>query len=305
MSLPTLFHVGYHKTATTWMQRRFFTEEHGFCPVATHEEVFRHIVQPHGLLFDAGEMRELLDRRRAEAGEGLVPVVSSEILSGQPFEGGQQSDVYAERIKQIAPGARILISIRDQLGLLPSIYMQYLLRGGTAPPEVFFAGTNEPGYFGFSAHHFEYDRLVAHYQKLFGAEKVLVVTQEHLRADMEGFSRKVAEFAGATRYEGLAAGARSVQSPSYPQHAVPVLRRVNHLQQSTLNPTPVVRLGRTPFGLYKLFGYALKKPPLSSWLGRRKPVAEHVRRSFRGRFTESNRRLAALTGGSADLSGYD
>lgn len=298
---PPLLHIGYHKTATTWMQRRLFTREHGFEPLLTHKEVFDHVVAPHGLAFDASAPQALLAERAPAEG---TPVVSSEILSGHPFYGGLGSDVYARRLHQIAPDARILVSIRNQLQLLPSIYMQYLLRGGTQPPDQFFEGTSEPGYFGFSALHFEYDRLVALYQSLFGPENVLVVTQEHLQSDIDGFARKIADFAGNTRFDGLTRDAKSVQSPSYPQYAAPALRRVNHFQKSTLNPAPVVRLGQTPTGLYRVVGSASKRPPVSRLFRRRKPVSDYVRSAFSGRFADSNRRLAALVGDRTDVSAY-
>lgn len=305
MSQPVLFHVGYHKTATTWMQKRLFTERNGFLQIAGHGEVFRLIVRPHGLHFDPAPMRDLLAERCAGLESGLAPVVSSEILSGHPFYAGQDSDVHAARIKAIAPDARILISIRNQMRILPSIYMQYLLRGGTMSPEAFFAGTDEPGYFGFDPLHFEYDRLVAHYQGLFGAENVLVVTQEALKADMDAVARQIARFAGNERLERLAEADRSVQSPSYPEYAVPMLRRINHIQCSTLNPAPIVSLGRTPYGLYKVAGYLLRLRATERALAHRRPVSEPVRTRFAGRYAPSNRRLEALVAHGIDLSGYD
>ena len=306
MSHPVLFHVGYHKTATTWMQKRLFTERNGFRQVSDHGEVFGRIVRPHGLHFDPEPMRALLATRRDEAArDGLAPVVSSEILSGHPFYAGQDSDVHADRLKAIASEARILISIRNQMRILPSIYMQYLLRGGTLPPRTFFAGTEEPGYFGFDPRHFEYDRLVARYQELFGIENVLVVTQESLKADMDTVSRRIARFAGNDRFDRLSEQDRSVQSPSYPEYAIPILRRINHLQRSTLNPVPVVSFGRTPYGLYKVAGYFLRLRASERALSHRRPASDQVQEQFAGHYAESNRRLEALTRHDLDLSAYE
>lgn len=304
MSTPITFHIGYHKTATSWMQNRLFTPEYGYAPLADHAEVFEHIVQPHGLHFDPAPLRALLAQRQAEMPEGAAPVVSSEIMSAHPFQGGHESDVYAQRIAQIAPDARILISIRAQMKILPSVYMQYLLRGGTMAPAQFYAGTDEPGYFGFTPRHFEYDLLVAHYQKLFGAERVHVLTQESIRDDMEGAARALADFTGNTQFTKLSANASAVYAASYPEYAVPVLRRLNHVQSSTLNPRPIVSFGRTPKGLYRGAGYLLRRPPLSRLLKGRKPVSDHVRAKFAGYYDASNARLADLITHPLDLSGY-
>jgi len=300
-----IFHIGYHKTATSWLQSLLFTPDHGYRQLATHPEIFKHIVQPHGLHFDASAMRGLITARMADVQPGEVPVVSSEILSGHPFQGGHESDVFAQRIKQIAPEAKILISIRNQMKILPSVYMQYVLRGGTMPYDRFFEGTNEPGYFGFTPRHFEYDLLVAHYQSLFGPENVVVLTQESLQADMAAASAELAERLGNTRFDGLSAAAQKVYAPSYPEYATGVLRRVNHVQASTLNPTPVLKLGTTPQGLFRLAGFCVKRPPIAPLFKGRKPVSAHVQRRFAGYYADSNARLGKMLAQTVDLSTYD
>ena len=131
LSTPLLLHVGYHKTATTWMQKLLFVPKYGFQQIAGHKEVHENIVAPHGLRFDPAPMRELIDKGVRSLSNALVPVISSEILSGHPFYGGIGSDVYADRLKQVAGDGRILVSVRSQTKVLVSVYMQYLLRGGT------------------------------------------------------------------------------------------------------------------------------------------------------------------------------
>lgn len=285
------------------MQRRLFVPAHGWRQVAGHTQAFAHVVAPHGLTWDAGPMQAALAAGRAALEDGEVPVLSSEILSGLPFEGGRDSDIYAERLALIAPGARILISIRSQLKILPSVYMQYVLRGGTLPWARFFEDRGELGYFGFDPAHFEYDRLVALYQRLFGAGNVHVLTQESLQRDMDGAVARLAAFSGNARFAGLGPGARRPAGVSYPEHAAGVLRRINQVQASTLNPWPVVALGRTPGGLFRLAGAAMKRWPLAPLLGSQRPVTAHVARRFAGTFEASNARLAALLPGT-DLAGY-
>jgi hypothetical protein len=303
MTARLVFHIGYHKTATTWMQGLLFTPEHGFRQIARHREVFTHIVKPHGLLFDPAPMQALISEGCSRLEPGEVPVISSEVLSGHPFLGGRESETYAQRIKAIAPDARILISVRSQMRILPSVYMQYLLRGGTMTYDHFFDGTDEPGYFGFAPEHFEYDRLVARYQALFGADRVHVLTQESLRQDMEGTVTTLTGKLEARSFNGLSAAARRVYVPSYPEYAVPVLRRINHIQVSTLNPNPILSFGLAPMGLYRVAGWALRRPPFSTLLKSRTPVSDHVRERFKGRYDDSNARLAAMIP-ELDLSTY-
>lgn len=303
MTARILLHIGYHKTATSWMQQRLFVQAHGYHQIARHPEVWKHIVAPHGLLFDPEAMRAVIRAGLRDLSEGMVPVISSEILSGHPFFGGMGSDDYARRLKAIAPDARILISVRSQLRILTSVYMQYLLRGGTMSPQLFFAGDPELGFFGFRAEHFEYHRLIGLYQELFGAENVHVITQESLRADMDGATRRLAGFAGNAGFDGVLPTHRSAYAPSYPEHAVPILRRINKLQKSVLTPAPTIKIGSTPDGFYRAFGYLLRRPPFSWALGGYHPVSTHVAKTFAGRFDASNRELARLVP-HLDLSDY-
>lgn len=301
---PLLLHVGYHKTATTWMQKHLFMPAHGFCQLLDHQHIFDLIVKPHGLRFDPAPARAAIEQAMATLAPGQAPVLSSEVLSGHPFQGGHESDVYAERLALIAPGSKILLSIRDQMHIIPSVYMQYLQRGGTLPYDRFFDGTSRPGYFGFTDEHFEYDVLVAHYQKLFGAENVYVLTQESLKADMDSAATALAQFAGATGFAGLQASARRVHAAGYPEYASGALRRTNHVQKSTLNPNPILSLGETPGGLFRLAGGLARRWPVSAIMAGRKPVSEHVAKRFAGRYTAHNARLAQLVQHPLDLSRY-
>ena len=304
MTHRPLIHIGYHKTATTWMQRQLFIPAHGYRKIAGHEEVYTHIIRPHDLRFSPEPMQAVIAKAMSNIADRETPVISSELLCGNPFFGGQGSGVYAERLYRIAPEAKILISIRSQLRVLPSVYMQYISRGGTMTYKQFFQSDIHPGYFGFDPSHFEYDLLVSHYQKLFGAENVHILTQESLRSDMMEAVTRLAEFSDNRIFDGLIEGADKARMASYPEHAAPFLRRVNHVQRSTLNPAPIFRLGENPGGLYRAVGYVLKQRWACSLLNNYRPVSAFVQEYFKGRFSESNARLAKLVPPSLDMSDY-
>lgn len=305
MAENLLIHIGYPKTATSWMQHRLFVPEHGFRRICHHRDVFEAVTKPHSLLFNPTPMQELIAKAMQDLGAEEIPVVSSEILSGHPFFGGRESADYASRLARIAPGAKILISIRDQLSILPSIYLQYVLRGGTMPYDRFFEGTDVPGYFGFSPDYFEYDQLVAKYQQLFGPQNVYVLTQESIRDDENAAAGALAGFAGNSVFRKMEPKPGRAVGESYPQHSAPILRRLNHVQASTLNPWPIVSLAETPKGPFKLAGFILKRWPFGPALKNRKPVNRYVSKRFAGHFAESNARLASLVTHPIDLSDYD
>ena len=301
MSRPSvLFHVGYHKTGTTWMQRRLFVPAAGYQPLFDHQDVFDHITRPHRLAFRPEAVREVLEARLAEAPADLAPVVSSEILSGHPFWGGRDSADFAERIQATWPEAKILLTIRAQIPAIASVYMQYVRRGGCLSARRFFAGSHALGFDGFDPVHFEYDRLVRHYQTIFGSENVRVQTQEQLAKDPAGFVAGLAAFAGAPEAP-MPSTKREAASES--EHAVPFLRRINRFFKDGANPAPLVNLTPAAHFAYRLVGWGFRRPAVKKLLTSR-PVTAVAREMFEGRFGAANAALLELQP-DLDLSRYE
>lgn len=298
-----LLHVGYHKTGTTWLQNRFLVPEYGYGRIFTHDEVSALIVDAHESGRDAARLAAIAAERGAALEPGTVPVVSSEILCGNPFHGGAGGADNARLLAAAFPDARILITIREQTRMLTSVYMQYLSRGGALPPEKFFVEENAPGYPRFRTEHFRYHWLVGLYRDLFGAGSVLVLTHEEMAGDLAGFLAKLSAFAEAPRQDGFPASATR-SGASHPEAAAPLLRRINHFRAGPASPEPALDLGRVSEALYRWTGAAARHPALARALGARRPVSGHVSARFAGRFAESNQALGRMVPG-LDLTGYE
>jgi hypothetical protein len=298
-----LLHVGYHKTGTTWLQFRFFISEYGYGSILDHDDVSALVVDAHESERDAERLAAAAAAGGAALEPGQVPVVSSEILCGNPFHGGAGGAANARLLAQAFPDARILITIREQRRILTSVYMQYLSRGGTLPPEGFFAEQNAPGYPRFRAEHFRYAWLIGLYRDLFGAGNVLVLTQEEMARDLAGFLAKLSAFAEAPRQDGFPASAPRA-APSHPEAAAPLLRRINHFRAGPASSEPVFDLGRVSAEIYRWTGGAARRQPLAGLLGGRRPVTEYVTARFAGRFADSNQALGRMVPG-LDLTGYE
>jgi hypothetical protein len=269
----------------------------------SHEEVFATITRPHELAFDPGPARALI-AERARAGGEAANVISSEILSGHPFLGGRESAAFALRLARVAPGARILLTIREQLRIIPSVYMQYVSRGGTMSAAEFFADAPETGFAAFSPGHFRYHRLVLHYRALFGAENVLVTTQEALAKDAFALALRIGRFAGNPQAPDPALLAGGREAVSYPEWAVPLLRRANRFRAGPAGH-PVLDLGAAGRLLYRGIGRLSRTRAAAALFGSARPVQALARARFAGQFAASNRALAATIGPETDLSGYE
>ena len=121
-TLRPLIHVGYHKTGSTWLQKRVFADDAaGFCVpwAAGREEAVRAFIHPNPFHFAPAKAREAFEAGLEKARErSLVPVISHEGLSGDPMAGKYYGREVAERISRTFPDARILICIREQKATL-------------------------------------------------------------------------------------------------------------------------------------------------------------------------------------------
>lgn len=303
---PLLIHPGYHKTGTTWFQRRLFVPEFGYRQIMDHREVFDFLVRPHGLTFDPRSVRQLIQSRRSSADSGLVDVISSEVLSGNPFYGARESDMYARRLAEVAPdGSRIVLTIREQMRMLTAIYMQYVFRGGTARPKTFFSNDPVIGYFAFAPEHFEYHRLVQLYRDLFGEDNVLVTNQETLARYPQRLAQDLAAFAGVAAYWDPKQLVTAPEAPSPPEGVAPLLRRINYFRSGAANSGPLINLGGASALAYRAVGALGRSPNGRSLFKDARPVSQEVVRKFGGRYAPSNRELKVMFGDRLDLARYE
>jgi hypothetical protein len=311
--VSVLVHIGYHKTGSNWLQHVLFEDPatgYAWLGHETRDHPVRRVIHDRPLEFDAGEVRRRLEALARDAEErGLHPVVSLERLSGHPFSGGHDSRQIADRLYEVVPEGRVLIVIREQRSMILATYKQYVKAGGTGTVSQFLepATTRSLRARLFDFRHFEYDLLIGYYRSLFGAEHVLVLPFEQLARDGRAFVEQIAAFAGRLIppdvLDRLPYTTRSNPSPS--ALTIAGLRRVNRFTPRTeLDPAPVAEWQSA-----KRLAQKLKQTDL---LNRRatRGLAERAEENLRrmvyeavgGRYAESNRRTAELTG--LDLAAY-
>jgi hypothetical protein len=296
-----LVHIGFHKTGTTWLQRTVFPREFGSFDLPwTLRAIGRMFVDPHPLEWETDRVRAELDEGLAHARlSGLVPVVSSEELSGNPHSGGSGSVDYARRIACTLPSARILIVVRRQPAVLESVYKQYVKRGGTLSARRYF---HPPArwfrYRRFRLANWEYDRLVGLYRELFGADRVLVLPQEMLAADPQAFVREITDFCGARPLANLRVERENIGISAL---AAALQRRTNrYFHRDDVNESAPFAWPRVAGAWRRLDALFLRR--ISGPAERR--LRREVASLCAGKFEESNARLAAMTGLDLARWGY-
>jgi len=305
-----LFHIGCHKTGSTWVQRFVFpSRKLGFARPLTAGWLQSKIVAPHDLDFDADAVRRrILRKLEPTLAEGRVPVLSAERFSGDLDLRLHDSVRIADRLAAMFPDGRVLIVIREQRAMILSTYRQYVNNGGMLSLDAFVQGFDWWWQSPFELGQYAYDRLVAHYHSRFGQENVLVLPYELFRRDGREFVLRIIGFAGAraepSAVDSLPFGA--FLNAGRPAGYVVAKRQVNRFVRHQLSPW-------APFGVGSRRGRLMLG--LSSRAGRIAPAALNRRLEERMRDTiasaagdyyrDSNARTSELIGIDLAEYGYD
>ena len=186
-----LLHIGYHKTGTTFLQKRFFpflAANLLIMPdvsyIATSEQ------------YDPNDFIQLLTKQLKTNIHSLT-ILSQETLSGRA-DGNPIWDphIIAKRLRHTFPSAKILIVIRNQFDYILSLYAFRVVRRGLEHRSLDqFLQLNHAQL----RQKLQYDRLIGDYVRLFGREQVLVLPFEQLAANSFRFVTSLLNFIGYTQ----------------------------------------------------------------------------------------------------------
>ena len=291
------FHVGLHKTGSTYLQKEVFPLYQG-CFVGSGgkgecADFLRYLAGTTDADYQPRRAREFVEKLEAEHGNVLF---SREALGGLLWDGpvstGQRS---AARIVALSSAVQVLISVRRQDRMLGSVYAQYVRQGGTQSPEAFVDEASNERFFDLA--YLEYDRLVETYLRALRRTQVLVLPYERLAADPQSAGEAIARFVGA-RLEGSCPTRR--RNPSLGPGSLEVLRRWNgRFRRSRFNrappfPIPGAAVFRHLLRAVQGAGRAPKSGP--AWLDL---ISDAQQERYRG----SNERLGELC--DLDLAGLN
>lgn len=187
-SVDTYIHIGHHKTGTTFLQKKIFPQ------LAVN---FVNLPDTRLIIGDKfipeDYRKTIIDSINFKS--SLPLVISSEMYLGKS-EGSNNPDWDAKRIanrlKQAYPNAKIIITIRNQIEYIYSIYTHRLLIGGLEThslnsylKQIFHERLGEK---------LKYELLIDHYIKLFGKENILFLSYEEMKENMDDYLQKIMSF---------------------------------------------------------------------------------------------------------------
>jgi hypothetical protein len=246
-SKEVYFHIGYHKTGTTWLQQKFFTQHPGIINIGDSQNPWDdpflgYLIGTSDRKFNRERCVELFKKQMPETVEtGKIILVSAERLSGHPFSGGYDCIRIAERIKNCFPEAKIMCVVRNQVDVINSVYKQMIYEGYPGNLENFLFSRSWKGT-SFTLECYEYDLLIDKYRSLFGEENVLAITYEEMKINFENFLRIICNFLNI-EYINLGDQEKRVNR-SLSKRGLSIIRFLNYFRKSELNNTPLFIIDR-------------------------------------------------------------
>jgi hypothetical protein len=188
-------HVGIAKSATTWMQNVLFSNQNGLNYLGKDENNY-----PEWLI-DWAHLDDFeFNKRKSDLIATFQKKIKNGInlLSSESFTNKGAIFNIANRIKFIAPNAKIIITLRDPINTIFSHYKHYVkfagyfrnldayLEFGRRPRDIVY---RNPIYIA----DFLYDEMINTYAKLFD-NQVLVLKYEDMVYDYESFIEGISQF---------------------------------------------------------------------------------------------------------------
>ena len=215
MGMNTVIHIGFPKTGTTTHQIHLFDKHSQIVYLGKPYKDSRFEQEIHGLIkqestiYDSSALKEYMNSVNKEEPGKNVLLVSDEIMVS--LSKVRDKGVVAQRIKEVFFPCKILITIRDQVEMLKSAYINggRLLthvpgkyRGRYVPLEdwlIFQYEYLDRSHMG----NFIYFNTIQYYEKLFGKENILVLLFEEFLDHPDQYINKLSRFLDIDKDESL------------------------------------------------------------------------------------------------------
>jgi hypothetical protein len=202
-NLNIILHIGYHKTGTTFLQDKIFSnlskQEVIFLGQPFFNKNFKNFFQNlkdiNELSFDneffKNSFIKLLDENYPDYKDKMIIVSLESLHSG--FDWFGREVVYmSKKIQSVFPKAKIIIGMRTQATYVEAIYKEFIIHGGKISFQYFLYKSQ---YFKFILKDkLFYEKVVKLYYKLYSKEQVFVYLQEQMKEDSSLLVNNILDF---------------------------------------------------------------------------------------------------------------
>jgi hypothetical protein len=206
--MRVIFHVGYQKTASNYLQREIFPR----IPQVTFskgnkefsEILYENILKKDSLSY-SNEIENIKTLFCDIKSNYKTILVSEEVMAGDILEPNilTPKDVCDRllHIKSISNknDFKIIIIVRNQSSLIYSAYKEYLKLGGGGGVKEFLYKENNSKFFDY----LYFDNLIKYYQNSFGCDNVIVQFYEHMTLERNVFFLEMLTFIFKDTFVGI------------------------------------------------------------------------------------------------------
>lgn len=194
-------HIGDYKTGTTWLQRHVFgADPRIYLAGEGQSDLEAKIWAALEFLTYTPTLDEprwqsqffQLLREQALNSERITGISRESLICGDPFHFHNWRQM-AKRMRAVFGPVKIIITFREQVALLPSLYSTYVKLGGTKNMKELFL---DPSRIAQFHERLDYREISAYYSDLFGTENCLFMDYKELQLNPEAYIAKLYDFIG-------------------------------------------------------------------------------------------------------------
>lgn len=235
-NIETFVHIGLCKTGTSFLQQCFFPAIDGIHYINVHASWLDEIIYKNDFDFEYKKVRS--NFKTFISANSLPVLISNESLAGNFLHGAMDTTMIANRLHAMHDDLKIIITIRNQMDMIDSLYRQYVHQGGALSFLNFMKlGAPNPIYAGLS--YLNYYKLVSLYCGLFGRKNVLILKYEDLNCDYKLFLRQILDFIGVD-YKHDLADVFVKKNVGLSDLAIFIMRVINRFVPSWANSASVI-----------------------------------------------------------------
>ncbi|WP_035711981.1 hypothetical protein [Salibacterium aidingense] len=281
-------HIGFHKTATSFLQRCIYPNMQSVRYVK-----YGKLKQE---LYDL-RLKKLSDEHVKQIREKVLKfykkkplLISYEGLSGSPFSQKRSKNNIRvlEDIRRVFPeeefDVHIIVGIREQVNLLASLYVQYVHQGGVKKPEDHLRDLENQGILD----HYHYDYYLGKVEELFGSDHYHLLIYEQFKSETDKHMLDLLRYMGE---EEIPPYENEQVNRSYGTMQVALGRRVNYLFKTPLHPKGLIPVNPSPIK----GRFSPRKVLQSKWSFKlhykRYHLPEKLEEYIKAQYVESNRNL--------------
>lgn len=291
VNLPHFIHIGFPKTASTWLQDLFASHKEicfVYKPKFFHwDDCFQKGKEFYLSMFNKNSSHKILLDSDEQYSAGIrfgpfgwdccyKPQHSLNFAErARKFSLPLDRDLVAKRIHQILPNAKIMMVLRNQADWLASRYKHYLIKGESRSFGDFIKDKDvlDPAF---------YAPLVELYFGLFGRNNILVLFYEELVKNPPNFLNKISDFFGISKFDS---GIISKKSRiGLTNRGAKIIQKINFAAQKISTIKPAVR----PISYFdRILFRKLKDASL---------ISQKDRQFLSDLYADDNKKLAELLG---------